>query len=118
MTSVRKGASDDAQALKELEQEDNAREANFHFLASKLAADILDPDSPITDTDLVPTLLSAEKEDLALASQLFDKEQLSYILSEGEALLNLLEAEGHDVKTPAENFVFIEGYKVFLEQQG
>ena len=117
MQSVRKGAGDDAHALQELDQEDMAREGNFNFLDSKLVADILDPDSPIEDVDLIPTLLSAQKDDLALASQLFDKEQLVFILSEGEKLLNRLEAEGHDVRKAAENFVFIEGYKQFLEQQ-
>jgi hypothetical protein len=116
MQSVRKGAGDDAHALQELEQEDTAREANFAFLESKLVADILDPDSPITDEDLIPTLLSAEKDDLALATQLFDKDQTTYILSESEALLNKLDAEGHDVKQAAENFVFMEGYKEYLEQ--
>ncbi len=117
MASVRKGAGDDAHALQELEQEDMAREANFAFLESQLVADILDPDSPIDDEDLIPTLLSAEKDDLALANQLFDMDQLSFILTQGEDLLNKLEKEGHDVKTAAENFVFIEGYKQFLEQQ-
>jgi len=117
MQSVRKGAGDDAHALQELDQEDMAREGNFNFLDSKLVADILDPDSPIEDVDLIPTLLSAQKDDLALASQLFDKEQLVFILSEGEKLKNKLEAEGHDVRKAAENFVFIEGYKQFLEQQ-
>ena len=116
MQAVRKGAGDDAQALQELDQEDVAREANFSFLASKLAADILDTDSPIEDVDLVPTLLSADKDDLALATQLFDKEQIDYVLTEAEALLNKLESQGHDVKRAAENFVFIEGYKHYLEQ--
>ncbi len=117
MKSVRKGAENDAHALQELEQEDMAREANYAFLESKLVADILDPDSPIENEDLIPTLLSANKDDLALASQLFDQEQLTYILTEAESLLNKLESEGHDVKNAAENFVFIEGYKQFIEQQ-
>ena len=117
MQSVRKGAENDAHALQELDQEDKAREANYAFLESKLVADILDPDSPIENTDLVPTLLCASKEDLALASQLFDMEQLTYILTEAENLLNRLESEGHNVKQAAENFVFIEGYKQFMEQQ-
>lgn len=116
MQSVRKGAGDDAHALKELDQEDAAREANFAFLESKLVADILDPDSPIENDDLIPTLLSADKDDLALACQLFDQEQLSFLLIEGEKLLNKLDAEGHDVKQAAENFVFMEGYFQFLEQ--
>ena len=117
MKSVKKGAENDTHALQELDQEDMAREANFAFLESKLVADILDPDSPIENEDLIATLLSASKDDLALANQLFDQEQLTYILTEAESLLNKLESEGHDVKNAAENFVFIEGYKQFIEQQ-
>lgn len=117
MQSVRKGAEGDQKALQELEQEDMAREANYAFLESQLVADILDPDSPIENEDLIPTLLSANKDDLALANQLFDLEQLAHILSEAEVLLNQLEKEGLDLKAPAENFVFIEGYKQFIEQQ-
>jgi len=116
MQSVRRGAGDDAHALQELDQEEAARKAHFAFLESKLAADILDPDSPIENDDLIPTLLSADKDDLALACQLFDEEQLQYLLTEGEALLNKLEAAGHDVKSAAENFVFMEGYLQFLQQ--
>ena len=116
MQSVRKGAEGDPKALQELEQEDQAREANFRFLESQLVADILDSDSPIEDVDLVPTLLSASKDDLALASQLFDKDQINYILVEGSKLLTQLEKKGEDVKAAAENFVFLEGYKQYLEQ--
>jgi hypothetical protein len=118
MQSVRSGAGDDAHALQELDQEENARAANFDFLESKLVADILDPDSPIDNDDLVPTLLSVEdKDELALATQLFDLEQITFLLGEGEELLNKLDKEGEDVKEAAENFVFIEGYKQYLEQQ-
>jgi len=117
MQAVRKGAGDDAHALQELDQEDMAREANFNFLDSQLAADILDPDSPIDDIDLVPTLLSANKDDLALATQLFDKDQISYVLTEAEKLINKLDTEGHDIKQAAENFVFIEGYLQFIQTQ-
>ena len=117
MQSVRKGAGDDAQALQELDQEDMAREANFNFLESKLVADILDPDSPIEDVDLIPTLLSASKDDLALANQLFDKEQLDFILTEGKKLLDDLDAKGADIREAAGNYVFIEGYKQFIDQQ-
>lgn len=115
MNSVRKGAGDDSHAIQELQQEEAARKANFAFLESKLVADILDPDSPIENDDLIPTLLSAEKDDLALATQLFDEEQMAFLLSEGENLLNKLEKEGHDVKAAAENFVFMEGYLEYLK---
>ena len=119
MQSVRQGAGNDAHALQELEQEEGARAANFEFLESKLVADILDPDSPIDNDDLVPTLLSIkDKDELALATQLFDLEQITFLLGEGETLLNKLDAAGEDVKEAAVNFVFVEGYKQYLEQQG
>ena len=117
MNAVRKGAGTDAHALQELEQEESAREANFAFLQSKLVADILDPDSPIENDDLIPTLLSADKDDLALAAQLFDKEQMTFLLSEAEALIDRLDKEGHDVKQAAENFVFMQGYLAYLNEQ-
>jgi len=117
MQSVRQGAGTDAHALQELDQEDAARDANMVFLESKLVADILDPDSPIDNDDLIPTLLCAEKDDLALATQLFDEEQMTYLLSEAEQLLNKLDAEGHDVKQAAENFVFMDGYLTFIKEQ-
>jgi len=117
MQSVRKGASQDPQALQELAQEDAAREANFSFLGSKLVADILDPESPIDNDDLLPTLLCAEKDDLALATQLFDLEQITFLLEQGKQLIDKLDAEAEDITQAAENYVFMEGYLKFLEQR-
>ncbi len=116
MQSVRKGASQDPQALQELAQEDAAREANYAFLESKLVADILDPESPIENDDLLPTLLCAEKDDLALATQLFDLEQISFLLEQGKQLLDKLDVEAEDITQAAENYVFMEGYLKFLER--
>lgn len=116
MQSVRKGAAQDPKALQELAQEDAAREANFAFLESTLVADILDPDSPIENEDLLPTLLCAEKDDLALATQLFDREQISFLLQQGKLLLDKLDDESIDITIAAENFVFMEGYLKYLEQ--
>ncbi len=117
MQSVKKGAENDAQALQELAQEESAREAHFAFLQSKLVADILDPDSPIENEDLLPCLLCAEKDDLALATQLFDLEQIGFLLQQGKFLLDKLDEKGIDVTTAAENYVFMEGYQRFLEQR-
>ena len=117
MQSVRKGAAQDPQALQELAQEDAAREANFAFLASTLVADVLDPDSPIDNDDLLPTLLCAEKDDLALATQLFDLEQITFLLEQGKQLIDKLDVEAEDITQAAENYVFMEGYLKFLEQR-
>jgi len=116
MQAVRDGAGQDQQALQELAQEDAAREANFSFLESQLVADILDPDSPIENEDLLPTLLSADKEDLALATQLFDQEQMVFLLSQSKRLLDRLDAEECDINQAAENYVFMESYLKFLKQ--
>ncbi len=116
MQSVRKGADQDPQALQELAQEDAARDANYAFLESKLVADILDPESPINNEDLLPTLLCAEKDDLALATQLFDLEQIIFLLEQGKLLLDKLDSEAEDITQAAENYVFMEGYLKYLEQ--
>jgi len=117
MQSVRKGAADDPKALQELAQEESAREAHFAFLESKLVADILDPESPIENDDLLPTLLSADKDDLALATQLFDLEQITFLLEQGKLLLDKLDAQEEDIIRAAENFVFMEGYLKYLQQK-
>ncbi len=114
MTSVRKGAGTDVQAHKELDQEEAARDAHFLMLENKLVADLLDPDSVIHKDELVPTLLSAEKEELAAAVQLFDENQLTLIIREGEDLLNTLNSPPQAIAGAAENLVFIQGYIDYL----
>lgn len=125
MSSVKKGAEQDPQALQELSQEEAAREAHFAFLQSTLVADLLNPESPIKNEDLLPTLLCAKKDDLALAIQLFDKEQMPQILIQGKELLDKLSSETQVIDQTSEsqvivqaieNYVFMEGYLKYLEQ--
>lgn len=117
MQSIKKNAEHDPKALQELSQEEAAREAHFVFLESKLVADILDSESPIENEDLLPTLLCADKDDLALASQLFDIEQTTFLLQQGKVLIGKLDAESEDITQAAENYVFMEGYLEFLKQR-
>lgn len=114
MSSVRAGAGNDTKAHQELDQEETARKAHFEMLETPLIADLLNPDSPIVQEDLVPTLLSAEKEDLAPAVQLFDEKHLILIVRDGTQLLNTLETSDNDMSNAAENLVFIEGYIEYL----
>ena len=117
MKSIRAGADSDPKALQELAQEESAREAHFAFLESKLVADILDADSPIENEDLLPCLLCANKDDLALAIQLFDLEQIKFLLAQGKSLLDSLDADKIDITQAAENYVFIEGYSEYLKSK-
>lgn len=114
MTSIRKGAGDDKQAHQELDQEEAARSAHHKMLESKLVADLLDPESPILKEELTPTLLSAEKDDLAMAVQLFDEDQLELIIKDSEIYINKLGSKKVDIKNAAENLVFIQGYIEYL----
>lgn len=116
MASVRKGAGSDAQAHQELDQEETARQAHFQLLDSSLVADLLDPNSVIDEDDLLPTLLSATKDELAKVLQLFDESQLIVIVESGDVLLRGLIEKGHDVSDAMENLAFIQGYIEFLSQ--
>jgi hypothetical protein len=113
MASVRRGAGNDAQAHMELDQEEMAREAHFTLLDAPLVADLLHPASPIHPDELVPTLLSADKDELQLALQMFDEVQLLAILSQGAALLEQLQGEGVNVSAPQEKLAFMQGYAEF-----
>lgn len=113
MASVRRGAGSDMQAHSELDQEEMAREAHFALLDAPLVADLLNPASPIHPDELVPTLLSADKDELQLALQMFDEVQLLAILSQGAALLEQLQREGVNVSIPQEKLAFIQGYAEF-----
>jgi len=114
MASIRNGAGTDVQAHQELDQEDAARDAHYNMLETHLVADLLDPDSAIHKDELVPTLLSAEKDQLAPVIHLFDEGQLNIIVRDGEALINTLGRQKVDIREAAENLVFIEGYIQYL----
>ncbi len=114
MTSVRKGAGDDAHAHQELDQEEEARKAHFALLESSIVADLLNPESPIAEDELVPVLLSAKKDDLALVVQIFDEEQIQMVIKESAKLVGALDKQGIDTKQASENAVFIQGYLEYL----
>ena len=70
--------------------------------------------------DLIPTLLSAEKSELADAVQLFDLKQAGEIVSQAEQFLTAgiirLESEkAPQVVAATKNLEFIKGYRIYLE---
>jgi len=114
MLSVRKGAGDDAHAHQELDQEEQARKAHFSLLDSSLLADLLNPASPIAENELVPVLLNAAKDELALLVQLFDQEQIQRVISKSATLISQLNEQQLDTLEASENAVFIQGYLEYL----
>ncbi|MCG8024526.1 MAG: hypothetical protein JAZ02_11145 [Candidatus Thiodiazotropha endolucinida] len=85
MRSVWKGSGNDSLAHQELEQEEIARRAHYEFLESPLVADLLDPESPIAQDELLPALLSADQAEFEAAVTLFDPVQLKALLTQVES---------------------------------
>ncbi len=114
MVSIRKGAGNDVQAHQELDQEETARKAHFELLESPLVADILNPDSVISEDDLVPCLLSSSKDELSKVLQLFDQTQLISIAVRADELITTLLKEKQNIPEAIENLIFIQGYIEYI----
>ena len=104
MAAIRKGAADDATALKKLDDEDIAREMNNELHERKLIADLMLENSPILENELTPTLLNEDADDLDAALQLFSPEQLNLIVKDAQALLERLRKDGHEIPHAWERF--------------
>jgi hypothetical protein len=91
MRAVRNGAGNDSLAQQELEQEELARATHYELLEQPLVADLLDPDTLIGEEELLPVLLSAERDAFEAALTLFDPSQLSQLSKQGERLLQSLQ---------------------------
>jgi hypothetical protein len=85
MRSVWKAAGNDTLAHQELTQEEIARQAHYELLESALVVDLMDPESPIAQDELLPTLLSADQADFEAAITLFDIAQLEALLAQAES---------------------------------
>lgn len=101
MRAIRKGAGTDARAHYELDQEDLARQTHFEMLNFQLITDLLRPDSPISQTALVPTLLSERLDAVQAAAQLFDADALKQICQQADECLNDISALNLDKLTHA-----------------
>ena len=87
MQAIRKGVGNDAFARQQLQEEEMAREAHFALQELPLVAALTHPDSPIGETELVPSLLSEPVESLIPALALFDAPQIAAIYHDAAALL-------------------------------
>ena len=104
MAAIRKGAADDATALKKLDEEEVAREMHNELHERKLIADLMLENSPILENELTPTLLNEEADDLDAALQLFSAVELDLIIKNAQALLEKLRQDGHEIPHAWERF--------------
>jgi hypothetical protein len=94
MKAVWQAAGNDPQARMELEQEEMARQQHYRLLEYPLVADLLRPDTPIDQQELIPTLLQAGMEELEAALWMFEPQQLQQLCEEAEQLLARCKDEG------------------------
>lgn len=79
MKAVRQGAANDPIAQTKLDEEDIARKMHFELHEHPFIADLLLPDSPISEDELVPSLLSESEATITAALHVFDPPQLAQI---------------------------------------
>ncbi|QKQ27767.1 hypothetical protein [Candidatus Reidiella endopervernicosa] len=97
MRAVRGAAGDDRLAMKELEDAEAARALHLKLLEYPLVADLLQPESPIGEDELLPTLLSEPVEVVKAVLTMFDQDQQVVLQQHGRELMERLKAEGHDL---------------------
>jgi len=108
MSAVREGAANDPLALSKLDEEDIARQTHQQLHSHRLIVDLLLPDSPISETELLPSLLSEEPAAVQTTLQLFDTEQLRLLYNMGKNQLEELRRDGHDLPSAWTNLALLE----------
>ncbi len=108
MKAIRQGAANDPLALSKLDEEDMARQLHQQLHENMLIVDLLLPDSPVSDTELLPTLLGENPETLQTTLQFFDLEQLRLLYDNGKVLLEELKTKGHDLPAARTNLAQLE----------
>ncbi len=103
MNAVWQAAADDPMARMELEQEELARQQHFCLMEYPLISDLMRPDTPIDQEELIPTLLQADEDELEAVLWMFEPEQLTAIRKEAEALLAERRKQGYELPGAWEN---------------
>lgn len=111
MQAIWKGAEQDPQAREKLRDEETARSLHFQLLQTPLVADLLNPQTPIAQDELIPTLLSTDADTLANALQIFQPEHLASLCRDAAELLTTLENDGIDTMVAHER---LQQMKTFI----
>ncbi|MGD8265525.1 MAG: hypothetical protein PVH09_03110 [Chromatiales bacterium] len=97
MRTIRVNAIGDSRAEQELNEEEQARALHFTLLEQPIVPDLLDPETLISEDELVPCLLSESKEGLEAALELFDEEQRAHLVAQAEQLVEAMDSPPEDV---------------------
>lgn len=99
MQAILSSGIDDPEMLERLEHEKTARLIHFSLLEYPFIAHLLHPNSPIGETEIVPSLLTEDDASLRAAMSLFETKQQQVLCEEGRNLLTRLKEQGHDLPT-------------------
>jgi hypothetical protein len=80
-----------------------ARQQHYCLLEYPLISDLMRPDTPVTQDELIPTLLQADEDELEAVMWMFEPEQLINIREEASQLLKDLQKQGFDLPDAWEN---------------
>lgn len=97
MQSLWSSGTLDPQTQAQLAKEAVERERHFSLLAHPVIAHLLRPESPITQTHIVPTLLTENEAALQAAMSLFEQEQRATLYQEAKRLMTQLEMAGYNL---------------------
>ncbi len=117
MQSMWKAVGNDAIGISKLEMEEQARQAHFTLLEHPFIADLLSPESNITESLMVPHLLSENADVVMLAVQLFDPQQQQLVYQQGLELLKDLDENDEKVRQAKQRLVDITSVMTAVNQQ-
>lgn len=109
MDSVWRGVADDQYAQQQLRDEQFARDMHFQLQEVPLVSALTHPNSPITEDELIPSVLSEPVSDLAMALQVFDENQIEVLYLDAGAFLHHKDPE-HKLADAWARLTFIGSY--------
>lgn len=106
--SILTSGIEDEKLIGNLEQEATAREMHFKLLEHPFIAHLLHPNSPISEQDIIPALLTEEEAPLRAAMSLFEPAQQTFLSQQARKLLMQLKEEGYELPTAWQRLAVME----------
>jgi hypothetical protein len=107
-STLRETSKNDPDALEKFANDEEHTLLHFHLCDYAIVSDILNPDDIISEAEQLPTLLSEPEEALPAVLMLLPPDRVQLLIEEGKALLDKVEADGHDMTAARKNLALME----------